>query len=141
MTQDPAKRTEEKNSDGDLFSRAVTLLKYGLSAGISFLVDYGLFILLLHVGWSIMISTYTARACSCIVNFILNRNGVFRSSGNYARQLIHYLLLVVAAATVSGLAVTVLTGHFPIPAPLAKFCVEVVLFFINYLIQKKFIFR
>ncbi len=121
--------------------RLTTLLKYGMSAGISFVVDYGLFILLLHAGLSIMLSTYIARACSCIVNFLLNRNGVFRSSGNYLRQLIQYLLLVIAAATVSGLAVTFLTARFPVPAPAAKFCVEVILFFINYLVQKKLIFR
>ena len=118
-----------------------SLTRYGIAAGLSFLVDYGLFALLCWLGASIMVSTYAARACSCVVNFLLNRNGVFRSSGQPLRQFVLYILLVICAATVSGLAVTFLTARLPLPAIALKFCVECVLFFANYLIQKKFIFR
>lgn len=118
-----------------------TILRYGASAGISFLVDYGMFALLYWLGLSIMVSTYAARACSCVVNFALNRSGVFRAEGSIPRQFILYILLVVFSATVSGLAVTALTEHLPIPAIVLKFGVECVLFFFNYLVQKKFIFR
>ena len=118
-----------------------TLLKYGVSSAASLLVDYGLFALLHWLGCSIMVSTYAARACSCVVNFILNRNGVFRSSGRPGRQFILYILLVICTATVSGLAVTFLAARLPLPAIVLKFFVEVILFFANYLIQKKFIFR
>ena len=118
-----------------------TILKYGLSSGISFLVDYGLFALLLWLGLPIMVSTYGARACSCVVNFLLNRNGVFRSEGSYARQFIQYILLVIISATISGLAVTYLVKAIPLPAVVLKFFVETILFFMNYFVQKKLIFR
>ena len=118
-----------------------TLMKYGVSSVISLLVDYGMFALLLHAGLSIMLSTYIARACSCVVNFLLNRNGVFRSEGNPAVQFIGYIALVALSATISGLAVTFLTAHLRLPAIVCKFCVEAVLFFMNYIIQKKLIFR
>ena len=118
-----------------------TILKYGVSSVISFLVDYGLFALLIWLDLSIMVSTYSARACSCIVNFLLNRNGVFRSEGNAARQFVLYILLVILSATVSGLAVTFLTARIALPAIVWKFFVEAILFFMNYLIQKKWIFR
>ena len=118
-----------------------TILKYGASSGISLLVDYGLFALLHWLGLSIMISTYAARACSCVVNFALNRNGVFRSEGSVPKQFLLYILLVILSATISGLAVTYLYAHLPLPAIVLKFCVECVLFFGNYLIQKKLIFR
>lgn len=117
-----------------------TILKYGASSGISFLVDYGLFTLLYWMGLSIMVSTYAARGCSCIVNFILNRNGVFRSGGDPAKQFILYILLVILSATVSGLAVTALSSRLPLPVIGIKFGVEAILFFMNYLIQKKLIF-
>ena len=93
-----------------------TLLKYGVSSVLSFIVDYGMFALLIALNCSIMVSTYTARACSCVVNFLLNRNGVFRSGGDPVRQFIQYVLLVICAATVSGLAVTFLAAHLPLPA-------------------------
>lgn len=118
-----------------------TLLKYGVSSIVSFVVDYGLFALLTGLHCSIMASTYIARACSCVVNFALNRNGVFQSGGNPVRQFVLYILLVICAATVSGLAVTFLAARLPLPAIALKFFVEVILFFANYLIQKKFIFR
>lgn len=118
-----------------------TIVKYGLSSGISFLVDYGMFALLLWMGLPIMISTYGARACSCVVNFILNRSTVFRSGGDPARQFILYILLVIASATISGLVVTWLYAQTHVHPVILKFCVEVVLFFANYLIQKHLIFR
>lgn len=118
-----------------------TLMKYGISSGISFLVDYALFALLYWLGASILVSTYGARACSCMVNFLLNRNGVFASSGQPLVQFVQYILLVVLSATVSGLAVTFLSAHLPLPVLILKFCVEVLLFFLNYYVQKKMIFR
>lgn len=118
-----------------------TILKYGVSSVISFLVDYCLFALLIWLDRSIMVSTYTARACSCLVNFALNRNGVFRSDGNPVWQFVQYILLVIASATVSGLAVTFLSARLPLPVIVLKFFVEVLLFFGNYLIQKNLIFR
>lgn len=138
-----------------------TILKYGASSVISFLVDYGIFALLYYGlpllgglfsdgpfsgalfsgGVSILTATYVARACSCVVNFILNRNGVFASNGNIAGQFIQYIALVAISATISGLAVTFLTARLPFPAIVIKFCVEAVLFFLNYLVQKKLIFR
>ena len=123
-----------------VLQRISTLIRYGMSAGISFLVDYGLFAFLYWVGASIMIATYAARACYCIVNFALNRNGVFRSGGNPAVQFIKYIALVIAASTVSGLSVTFLAGKTAVTPVLLKLCVEIVLFFINYFVQKKFIF-
>lgn len=71
----------------------------------------------------------------------MNRNGVFRSEGSIPRQFLQYILLVILSATISGLAVTFLTAHLPLPVILLKFFVECVLFFMNYLIQKKLIFR
>ena len=118
-----------------------TILKYGISSLVSLLVDYGMFALLLWFDLSIMVSTYGARACSCIVNFVLNRNGVFRSAGNPASQFVMYILLVILSATLSGCAVTFLSARLPLPAIVLKFFVEVLLFFGNYLIQKKIIFR
>ena len=118
-----------------------TIMKYGASAGISFLVDYGLFALLYYCGLSIMVSTYAARACSCVVNFILNRQGVFQSQGSPALQFAQYILLVIISSTISGLAVTFLSARLPVTPVLLKLGVEIVLFFMNYLVQKKLIFR
>ena len=118
-----------------------TILKYGLSSGVSFLVDYGLFTLLYWLGLPIMIATYAARACSCVVNFQLNKGVVFRAGGNPAKQFVLYILLVIVSATVSGLAVTGLYALTQVHPALLKFCVDVVLFFGNYLVQKHLIFR
>lgn len=139
--------TEEKAAESQkspartLLARLSTLLKYGTSSGISFLVDYGLFALLNWLGLSIMVSTYAARACSSTVNFLLNRNKVFESSGDYRKQFIGYVLLVIFSSTVSGLAVTFLAARISLLPVILKFFVETVLFFFNYFVQKLVIFR
>ena len=118
------------------------ILKYSFSSLFSALIDYIVFIIAHACGAKIMVATYIARACSCLVNFTLNKKMVFKGEGNVVVQLAKYLVLVVISGTISGWAVTNLSLLVPMIAPvIIKVPVEIILYVFNYAIQRAFIFN
>lgn len=81
-----------------------------------------------------------ARILSGCVNFALNRRLTFRSRGNALREGKRYLCLFLFVMLASSAAVTLL-GRLPAPALLIKAAVDFLLFFVNYTVQRKWVFR
>ena len=118
------------------------IIKYSFASLFSALIDYIVFIIAGACGAPIMLATYIARACSCLINFTLNKNIVFKGKGNTGTQLIKYLALVVVSGTISGWAVTHLAALLPMIAPvIIKIPVEIILYLFNYSVQRAFIFK
>lgn len=124
--------------------------RYSASSVICFLLDYGLFTLLNAVilsgladGARELIATYGARIVSAVVNFLLNRNLVFRDTSDPRRAAARYTLLAVAQAAASALLVwgiRALTGSSRLMETVIKIPVDVALFFLSYRIQKIWVF-
>ncbi len=89
---------------------------------------------------SILWSLLTARVISCSVNFVLDKEAVFGSSGHWIRQSLLFFLLAVFLFTASyfGIRGLKLIGVHPI---IAKLLVEGTLFFLSFAIQNSIIFR
>ena len=125
--------------------------KYSISSVVCFLLDYGLFTLLnalvlarLPDGERELIATYAARAVSAVVNFLLNRNMVFRDVSSPGRSAARYALLAVVQAAVSALlvyAIRRLTGSSRLMETVIKIPVDVGLFLASYQIQKRCVFK
>lgn len=126
-------------------------LRYSFSSVICFLLDYGLFTLLNAVllrdmadGGRELIATYGARIVSAVVNFLLNRNLVFRDASDPRRAAVRYTLLAVAQAAVSALlvyAVRHFTGASELMETVIKMPVDVGLFLASFQIQKRWVFK
>ena len=117
------------------------LLKYSVVSLLSVVVEFVLFTVLVHCKLSIMVATYVARACSCIFNFTLNRKVVFKEEGHVGAQFAKYLVLVVVSSTLSGAFVTLLNRLVSGIVVLLKMVVDTCLYFFNYYVQKKWVFR
>lgn len=125
--------------------------KYSISSVVCFLLDYGLFTLLNAVilrsvadGERELIATYGARIVSAAVNFLLNRNMVFRDVSSPARSAVRYALLAIVQAAVSALLVygiRRLTGSSQLMETVIKIPVDVGLFIASYQIQKRWVFK
>ena len=77
---------------------------------------------------------------SGILNFTLNRKWSFQSRGRVGIEAVRYLVLFSANLLCNASAVAWLTLA-GVPAALGKFMVDVILFFINYQVQKRWVFR
>ena len=110
-----------------------------LSCIISFLIDLILFIVFKVVLNNITIANVIARAISSTINYIINKNIVFKSNKNIAKSLLEYYGLVIFILLINTLLLNLLS--IIINPILAKLIVEIVLFIISWLVQKKLIFK
>lgn len=122
-------------------------LKYIVSAISSFVTDILLFSLLLkyipeiNIGviTTIVISTILARVISSIYNFIINSKLVFKNKNK--TSIIKYFILVIAQMFISAFIVSELFNIFKINATAIKVIVDTIIFIINFVIQREFIFK
>ena len=125
-----------------------SFFRYLLSAVSSFVIDIVLFHLFCLVFkpvtslFYITIATVLARIVSSIYNYTLNHKFVFKSKEKQNVTAVKYLILLVTQMFVSSFTVTVLSKLLVnISETIIKTFVDGILFIINYIIQKKFIFK
>ncbi len=90
-------------------------------------------------GQLVLIATALARVVSATLNFLLNKNFVFQLRGHTGRALRKYAVLSVAVMLVSAGAVWLL-GKLGMSSVPAKIIVDTLLYFLNYQIQRKWVF-
>lgn len=136
----------------EIISKYSTFGKYIISAGISYVVDYTLFMLFsklfvnITVISYILLATIVARIVSSIVNFTINKNKVFnkfkdKNNENRTDLLLNYFLLVLVQMFMSAILVEALFTKTMINLGLVKFGIDCLIFLVNYFVQKKFIFN
>lgn len=128
----------------ELLKKHKTFIKYLFVAGISFVIDIVLFTLfnnILKFNSKIVVSTIIARVISSFINYLLNRDRVFKSDEKKLKTAIKYYILVVIQMFVSAFLVNNLYKLININATFIKMPVELILFICNYLIQKLLIFK
>lgn len=123
-------------------------VKYILSSICGFIVDILLFSLLTWVllpirssSIAILISTAIARVFSCITNYYINKNVVFKNKDNVIRSGVKYFTLAAAQLVCSWLMVTILYTNIKWNVSILKIIVDTCLFVVSYKIQQIWIFR
>lgn len=128
--------------DGLLVFRQI--ITYMCSSAASWIVDYGMYILLLLLPLPVKLPEVAchviARICSSLVNFKINQKAVFHMHGG-KREFILYVLMVAITLGIGTPLLHLLTNNAGWNALIAKMCVDTLLFFFNYLVQREIIFR
>lgn len=89
----------------------------------------------------IIAATVLARIISAVYNFLLNYKVVFKSSADIMATAVKYCLLAVCQMLCSAFLVNALyalTGGYEV---LVKMPVDVLLFFLSFVIQREFVYR
>lgn len=128
------------------------IFRFMLSSGLCSLIDIGLFTLInlltapLFSSTELRILTATAgaRVVSSLVNFLLNRSGVFRSGKNIRRAAVRYYTLAACQLIASYLCVNGLAllfgGGASVWQTVIKIIVDTALFFISFGIQRDWVY-
>ena len=117
-------------------------LKYFLASFSSFVLDITLFICILGIltiDSKILAATILSRVVSSIYNYIVNANLVFKNMS--IPSLIKYYFLVIIQMFISGCFVTYLFNLLNIPVILIKILTDFILWIINLVIQREFVFK
>lgn len=115
-------------------------IKYVFSSGTSFFVDLVLFSLFNYFIDNIIVSTILARVLSSLYNYFMNSRLVFKK---YSKSSIYkYYLLVIIQMFISAFLVNGISGLFSkANDTVIKFFVDILIFIVNYFIQKELVFK
>ncbi len=115
------------------------ILKFLTSSLASFVVDYGIFLLLSAVfKLDYWLCYVLARAVSSFVNYMINRHIVFANGRKYSVFKYYLLALTIMVLGSTGVDLLTVVG---VSGLLSKFMVDVPLFFVSYTVQRKYIFK
>lgn len=122
----------------------LNIIKYSISSILSAAADLSMFALLAHLAFGtsttgIFFATVIARVTSGNINFMLNKYWVFQSKSYIGREFAKYIALF-CIQMLSSWALVSLLSKISMPILLIKIFVDTMLFFISYIIQKKYIF-
>ena len=117
------------------------IIKFSLSSITSFFIDYGLYGLFTIIFNNIILSNITARLISSTYNFLINKLVVFKSDKGTLKSYIQYFLLVIAMLALNTLLLNILVNFCGINKYVAKIITELTLFIVNWIVQKKIIFK
>ena len=85
-----------------------------------------------------LIALVIGRFVGSTCNFLLNRKVVFKSTGWFC--MLKYFALVIGLLAANYLLIRLLTGENGIPLWLAQPIVQTVLYPLNFLLQRKWVF-
>ena len=138
------------------------LAKFAVSSGVSFVVEYIIFWIMLKLlkgritenevaifASTVAVTTATyanviARICSSVVNYSINHKVVFKSAASHRQTVVRYYILCVCQLIVGTALLTLIVSLFRVDADfmktLCKFVVDVTLFLLSFNIQRKWVF-
>ncbi len=126
----------------NIFIKYKKIIKFSLSSIISFIIDYSLFsIFSLLISNNISICNVLARIISATCNYTMNRKYVFKSNNDLSKSILSYIALAVMVIILNTILLNIFVYKLMFNKFVAKIIVEIVLFIINYFVQKKAIFK
>ena len=124
-------------------------IMYALSSMIGAIVDLSVFAALSKLfferisesAMALLGATVIARMFSNIINYLVNRDKVFKCKDRYVSSAVKYALLAIVQMITSWFFVNILYDHLLRGATLIKAIVDTLLFFVSYQVQQKWVFR
>ncbi|MGD0868213.1 MAG: glycosyltransferase [Bryobacteraceae bacterium] len=138
---EPGNRSSHFNPIVDSMKIYFVLLRFGSVSLLTALLDNLIFYLAYRHGGHILASQALGRLFAVSFNYSMVRSSVFYTHQPHRKVLPKYLLLVLASGTASYGGIRLLSTTIGINPVSAKLVVETVLFFVNFAVQRLFIFK
>jgi putative flippase GtrA len=116
------------------------LLRFGLVSFFTAILDNSAFFVVFHFTGKIIPAQLAGRLLALLFNYAGNRNAVFHSRQNHARVLPKYLALVAVNGVLSYQLIGLFSRKLGISVYAAKITAESLLFLLNFVIQRDFVF-
>ncbi|MNI08976.1 Undecaprenyl-phosphate 4-deoxy-4-formamido-L-arabinose transferase [compost metagenome] len=120
------------------------IILFSASSIVSALLDFGLLLIIQHISGNLLLSVVTARICSSILNYTMNRNVVFRGhsgASEIQRSMPKYFSLVVLVLLLNYGFMYLYHELIGITIIPAKLMTEITLFLFSYWAQRKYVYK
>jgi len=138
---EPDNKSSHFNPVVDSMKIYFVLLRFGSVSLLTALLDNLVFYLAYRQTGHVLASQVLGRVLAVAFNYTMVRSSVFYSHQRHKTVLPKYLLLVLASGSVSYGGIRLLAATLGMPAVPAKLLVETILFFVNFAVQRLFIFQ
>ena len=119
-------------------------VKYVISSVLSTVVDKAAYYFL-FTPLGTLRAQYLARAISSLINFNLNRFYAFRSTGNYWKAMLKYYCVCIPQVLIESFLLKTVIDNLNVTEPFIATClnfaVQMIIFCISFIIQKKWVFK
>ena len=117
------------------------LLKFSFVSFSRFILDYIVFGILVSIlKEKVIVANIFARCMSAIYNYELNCKFVFQKKQSI-KSIAKYVVLVILVLCMNNVLLCTYMNLFDLPIMYIKVLVEITLFFINFLVQKIYVFK
>ena len=129
------------------YIRHQNIIKFASSSFTAFLIDYGVYSLILAIGTerinfiNLTFANIAARVVSSTVNFTINRKFVFKSNQSLQRSAAQFFTLAAVILACNSVVLNFLANVLNINHYIAKIMTEMFFFVFNYTLQNFVIFR
>jgi len=118
------------------------LFRFTIIALLSASLDYGIFISLYYLLINnVMVCLIAGRLVSTVFNYFNVKNYAFHSKGDHKKTLPKYIALAVTSTLFAYVMIIGLLTLFTMHVVIAKLISEFIMFVLNFLVQRDFIFR
>ncbi|MEK4434659.1 GtrA family protein [Paenibacillus sp. FSL K6-2862] len=127
----------------DSFRIYMPILMFSTSSVLSALIDFGLLFVIQYFTHNLFLSVVTARLCSSIFNYTINRKYVFSAGGRTSKvrqSLPKYFSLVILVLLLNYGLLYFYNEKLIIPLIAAKVLTEVSVFLFSYWAQRRFVY-
>ncbi len=138
---EPGNQSSHFNPIVDSMKIYFVLLRFGSVSLITALLDNLVYILAWHRTHDFLAAQVIGRVAAVCFNYTMVRGSVFHSRQRHQTALPKYLLLVLASGTASYGGIRFLYDRLGVNPVAAKLLVETLLFFVNFAVQRLFIFN
>ncbi len=90
--------------------------------------------------WNVALATLMARIISGAINFCINKKVIFSDSKRAKRQAVRFIILFFCIMCASTVFVSFLS-FLPIPVTLIKAIIDLLLWTVNYNVQRRWVFK
>lgn len=117
-------------------------LRYAWVGFISFLIDFTMFMIFLHIAsFPLIYANIAARAVSSTTNYALNRYVVFKSKNSIVKEYLKYFILMVYVLIINTSLVCLTYNYVTKFAAFVKISAEVITFLITFIVSRSFVFK
>ncbi len=90
--------------------------------------------------WNVVFATLLARVVSGGINFLINRKMIFKNDAKAKNQALRFVILFFIIMCLSTVLVSSLS-FIPVPVTIIKAVIDLMLWTVNYTVQRKWVFK
>jgi putative flippase GtrA len=116
------------------------LLRFSMISLLTATIDNAMFVFAFWLSGKLLMAQVCGRAVAVAFNYGVVRKAVFHSDQKHEIVLPRYLMLVLTSGALSYGGILLLASRFHMPVVAAKIASETILFFVNFAVQRDFVF-